>query len=122
MNLRYLLDEHLRGRFWRAAEMHNRRGFHTLDLVRVGDPLDLPLGKPDPDVLLWAECEGRILVSEDRTSMLTYFQKHVQAGNHSPGLFLLRPLVPITDIIDFLVIAAYASDADEWLDVWRYIP
>jgi hypothetical protein len=61
--LRYLLDENLRGRLWQAIGVHNQTGAYPIDVVRVGDPPDLPLGSLDPDILLWAEREGRILVS-----------------------------------------------------------
>jgi hypothetical protein len=122
MNLRYLLDEQLRGRFWRAIERHNRRSISAIDVIRVGDPADLPLGTSDPDILLWAEREGRILVSEDWATMLTHLLSHLSAGHHTPGLFLLRPQVPVVDLIEFLVAPSYASEASEWVDVWRYIP
>jgi hypothetical protein len=66
MPLAILLDEHLRGTLWRAIQHHNARGSNPLDVVRVGDPENLPLGSLDPEILLWAEREERILVSEDR--------------------------------------------------------
>jgi hypothetical protein len=122
MNLRYLLDEHLRGPFWRAIERHNRRSIYPLDVVRVGDPDDLPIGALDPEILLWTERQGRILVSEDWATMLVNFEDHLRAGRHSAGLFLLRPKIPVVDIIDFLVVASFASQPAEWVDVWRYIP
>jgi len=53
---------------------------------------------------------------------IRFLADHLTAGRHSPDLFLLRPLSPLPQIVDFLVAAAYASDASEWADVWRYIP
>jgi hypothetical protein len=44
MALRYVLDTHLRGPLWRAIQWHNSAGINPLDVVRVGDPSDLPLG------------------------------------------------------------------------------
>jgi hypothetical protein len=122
MSLRFLLDEQLRGRLWHVIERHNRVGACPLDVVCVGDPADLPTGTPDPEIVLWAEREGRILVSEDWSTMLTHFQARLAAGHRSPGLFLLRPLASLVDVVDFLAAAAYASDEREWVDVWRYIP
>jgi hypothetical protein len=122
MSLRFLLDEQLRGRLWLIIERHNRLGAYVLDVVRVGDPDNLPTATPDAEILAWAEREGRILVSEDWSTMLTHFQAHLAAGHHSPGLFLLRPQASLVDVLDFLVAAAYASDEREWVDVWRYIP
>jgi hypothetical protein len=122
MGCRFLLDEQLRGPLWALTEQHNSGGIHPLDVTRVGDPVDLPLGMPDPDILIWAEREGRILVSEDWRTMRGHFQAHLAVGQHSPGLFLLRPQIPYTDIVDFLVAVAYASEPDEWIDNWLYIP
>src|SRR5262249_22573118 len=106
-------DEQLRSRLWHVIERHNRLGAYPLDVVRVGDPADLPAGTPDPEILLWAEREGRILVSEDWSTMLTHCQAHLAAGHHSPGLFLLRPRASLVDVVDFLAAATYASDERE---------
>src|SRR5690242_5171263 len=110
MALAFLLDEHLRGKLWRAIESHNARGVHPIDAVCVGDADDLPLGSDDPDILLWAEREGRILVSRDEATMKTYFAEHLQAGHHSPGLFLIRKGSTLPDVVLFLAAVVYASD------------
>ncbi len=91
MDVRFLLDEHLRGQLWQALRWHNQRGAYPLDVVRVGDPADLPHGTPDPEILAWAEREGRILVSADRGTLPGHLADHLSAGRHVPGLFLLRP-------------------------------
>jgi hypothetical protein len=65
-----------------------------------------PPGSTDPDILAWAEREGRLLVSGDRKTLLAHFADHLRAGRHSPGLFLLRPLSPLPQLVDFLVAAA----------------
>jgi hypothetical protein len=66
MALTFVLDEHFRGPLWQAIVRHNLGGEYRLDVVRVGDPADLPLATDDSAILLWAEREGRILVTEDR--------------------------------------------------------
>ncbi|MBI3411942.1 MAG: hypothetical protein HY040_26730 [Planctomycetes bacterium] len=66
MDIRFLVDEHLRGQLWHAIGSHNQRGAYPVDVVCVGDSADLPQGSTDPEVLLWTEREGRILVSADR--------------------------------------------------------
>lgn len=63
MSLRFLLDENQRGLLWRAIQRHNRSGGFVLDVERVGDPDDLPLGATDAEVLAWAERERRILLT-----------------------------------------------------------
>jgi len=69
MALRYLFDEHLRGELWRAVGTYNSHAQDPLDVVRVGDPDDLPLSSRDPDILAWAEHAGRVIVSRDRRTM-----------------------------------------------------
>jgi hypothetical protein len=122
VDIRFLVDEHLRGQLWQALMWHNQRGVYPLDMERVGDSADLPLGSTDPDILIWAEREGRILVSGDRKTLVGYFADHLSASRHSPGVFLLRPSSSLPQIVDFLVAVTYASEASEWADVWRYVP
>src|SRR5687768_3351564 len=117
MSPRFLLDEHLRGELWEALA---GRGA-GLDVVRVGDPPDLPLRSTDPDILIWAESEGRILVSRDHATMTAYFADHLAAGRHSPGVFLIRPRSRLADVVATLVLVAEDSDADDWRDRVHYV-
>jgi len=122
MQLRYVPDEHLREPLWRAIQWHNGRGLYPLDAMRVGDSPDLPLASADPTVLAWAEREGRILVTHDPDSMPSHLRDHLQAGRHSPGVFMIRPRSTLPQIVSFLVDAAYASGAAEWTDRITFIP
>jgi hypothetical protein len=122
MGISFVLDEQLRGQLWVYVEQHNLAGVHPIDVTRVGDPLDLPLGTADPDILIWAERTGRIVVSADVTTMPGHFRHHLSSGRHSPGLFLLRARASAVDIADFLAVTTYASDPDDWVDAWCYIP
>src|SRR5262249_28767201 len=110
MSIPYLLDEHLRGLLWRAIQRHNALGSQLLDVVRVGDPPDLPRGSVDPDILLWAEREGRILVSRDESTLGTHLASHLAAGHHSPGIFLVRKRCSLSQVVEWLVEAAHSSD------------
>jgi hypothetical protein len=85
MPIRFLLDEHLRGPLWHAIGRHNLGGGLPLDVARVGDPPDLPLGADDSAILLWAERENRILITEDKHTIAIHLAGHCQAGHHSPG-------------------------------------
>lgn len=122
MTLRYLLDEHLRGPLWRAIQWHNSSGVYPLDVVRVGEPPDLPLSSDDPTLLQWAEREQRILVTHDPDTMPKHLADHLAAGRHSPGVFMLRPRSTLPQILSFLVDAAYASEPGEWQDRIQFIP
>src|SRR5436189_6142020 len=110
MPLLYLLDEHLRGGgLWQAIQQHNASGIDPLDALRVGDRPDLPLGSTDPDILLWAESSGRIFVSRDERTLPGYLAAHLQAGHHSPGVFMLRAVCTVPDVLFALVLAGYAG-------------
>jgi len=122
MALTFVLDEHLRGVTWQAIRSHNAKGAFLIDAVRVGDPTDLPLGSTDPEVLTWAEWEGRIIVSRDEGTMKTHLADHLKAGRHSPGVLLIRKGSRPADVALYLAAVAHASDAEEWQDQYRYIP
>src|SRR3989442_14857682 len=122
MNLRYVLDQHLRGSLWRALQWHNSSGVYPLDVVRVGGPVDLPLSTGDPAILIWAEHEQRILVTHDPDTLPAHLADHLAAGHHSPGVFMVRPRSTLPQIVSFLRDAAYASEPHEWQDWIQFIP
>lgn len=85
MPLAFLLDEHLRGPLWQGILQHNLRGVDRLDVVRVGDPPDLALGATDRTILVWAEAEARILITQDRHTMASHLSAHLGTGRRAPG-------------------------------------
>jgi hypothetical protein len=121
MQLRYLLDENQRGVLWQVLQRHNVRAIDPIDVLRVGDTPDLPLGSDDRTILRWAEREQRILVTFDRSSMGRHLADHLAAGNHCPGIFLVPIESKPVRILEFLVLAAYASKPAEWLDWIKYL-
>jgi hypothetical protein len=122
MALAFVLDEHLRGPLWQAILMHNLRGGNPLDVIRVGDAPDLPLGASDLDVLAWAEQERRILVTEDRHTMIDHLSHHLSSGHHSSGVLIARAGQSIRALLECLVLIAYAGDPLDFADVTTYIP
>ena len=122
MPLAYVLDEHLRGMLWQAIRQHNAASAFPIDGVQVGDPVDLSLGTSDPDILLWAEREGRVVVTLDRGTMPGHLTAHLQAGHQCAGIFIIRSKATIPQIVDYLVAAAYAADPAVLHDRYEYIP
>jgi hypothetical protein len=61
-----------------------RRRQPEIDLVRVHDCL--PEGTPDPEVLAWAAVENRVLITNDRNTMVGFAYRRVAAGEPVPGL------------------------------------
>jgi hypothetical protein len=119
--LRYVIDEDLRGLLWRFIIRHNSRGRDVIDVVRVGDFEDLPLGTLDPQILLWCEAHARVLVSHDRSTVPVHLRQHLASGHTCPGVLLVRD-VPLIDVVEFLAAAAHASEPSEWVDRFFYIP
>jgi hypothetical protein len=122
MPLAFLLDEHLRGDLWDHIRAHNAGGGPPIDAERVGGPPDLPRGSKDPAILIWAEENGRIVVSRDFSTMPGHFVAHSAAGRHSPGLALLRPSATYPEIVSYLEAASYACEPYEFADAVRVIP
>jgi hypothetical protein len=122
MALSFVLDEHLRGPLWQAILRNDLRGGEVLDVVRVGDPPDLPLGSQDPEILLWAEREGRILVTEDRHTIFTHLRNHLAAGHHSPEILVVRPGQPLRILVERLELVGHAGDPADVADGITYIP
>lgn len=91
-------------------------------MVRVGDPPDLPLGSDDVSLLLWAEREGRILVTEDKHTLPAFLAQHLQAGRHSPGVFIISSGYSLSQIVAQLELVAYAGDPRVYQDAVTYIP
>jgi hypothetical protein len=122
MPLAFLLDENLRGPLWQAILLHNLRGQYPLDVVRVGDPPDLPLSADDSAVLAWAEREGRLLVTEDRHTMLSHLRNHLANGYHSPGILIIRRGQSMRAVVESLELIAYAGQYAEFENILTYIP
>ncbi|HZV07449.1 MAG TPA: hypothetical protein VE999_20360 [Gemmataceae bacterium] len=123
MPLRFVLDEHLRGGgLWQIIRQHNTHGIDPLDIVRVGDTPDLPRGTLDPDLLLWAEREGRIILSLDVSSLPGHLAHHIQQGHSSPGILLLRANASLTAVLGDLILTAHAGDQADFQDAVRFIP
>jgi hypothetical protein len=119
--IRFVLDENIPGTLWPAIIQHNQQGHDLIDAVLVGDPAALPSGSQDPDVLIWAEANGRILISFDKKTLPGHLAQHLAAGRHSPGIIILRsPTIP--DAVLDLATIAHASRPDEWFDMLRYFP
>src|SRR5581483_7438705 len=122
MPLRFVLAEHLRGPLWKAIRQHNTASAYPIDAVRVGDPPDLPRGTQDPDLLIWAEREGRLIVTDDRRTMALFLAQHLQAGRHSPGVLFIPPGYSFAQIVFDLALIAHAGDPLTYQDNVRFIP
>jgi hypothetical protein len=122
MALCFLLDENLRGALWQAIQQHNAAGVDVLDVLCVGDPPAPPLGTLDPDLLAWAEAQGRVLLTLDIHMVGSHLAAHWQAGHHIAGMLLFRAHWTIPAVIASLVFLDQAYDPPDFVDLIDYIP
>ena len=122
MAIRFVFDEHFRNIFLKAVRRHNAAGGRPLAATEVGEPADLPRGLPDPDVLIWAEANGHILVTFDEDTMIGHLADHLAAGRHSPGIMIVRRGFSLGAIIDYLVLATYAGVPADFADRVTFVP
>jgi hypothetical protein len=122
MPLAFVLDEHLRGPLWLAILRHNLRGDNPLDVLRIGDISELPLGANDSEILAWAESARRLLITEDRHTMGQNLVRHLQAGRHVPGILIVRSGTSMRQLVEYLVLISYVGEPAEFEDAITYIP
>ena len=118
MNPRFLLDEHVN----RAIQRQLRRLDARIEVLAVGDADAPPFGMADPDILLWQEENGYILITENRSTIPTHLSDHFASGHHIPGIFWLRPGVGLRRIIEELYLIWSVSTAEEYQDRTLYLP
>jgi hypothetical protein len=114
----FLLDEHVN----RAIQRQLLRLEPRIHVLAIGDPGAPPAGTSDPDLLIWLEEEGYILVTENRSTMPTHLSEHYTTGRRAPGVFWIRPRAGLGAIIEDLYLIWYASEADEYRDQALFIP
>ena len=88
-----------------------RRRRPDIDLVRVQD--ELPEGTPDLEVLAWIASQNRVLITNDRNTMIKFACQRVAAGKPVPGLIVTTNEQTIGSAIeDILLVAEYMSEEE----------
>ncbi len=108
--VRFLADENQDKR----AAKGLRRIQPAIDIITAAEAGIL--GMPDPDVLIFAAAEERVLVSFDMKTMPVHFGNHLAQNLHSAGVILLPQELSIGQIIEILHLVWQASTAEEWID------
>src|SRR3954451_2718726 len=116
MPLRYLVDENLRGPFWAALVRANTQRGVPVTIKCVGEYGPPPLSSKDPDILIWAEREGYVVISNDMRTLPAQLAAHIRAGRHLPGLFLIELPCSIPALLEALFYYATESADDDWRD------
>jgi hypothetical protein len=98
-----------------------RRRMPTIDLVRALDAL--PEGAPDSTVLDWAVSENRILITNDRNTMVGTTHERAIKGESVIGLIVTSNDQSIGAAInDILLIAEYMTAEEIRSQLVLYLP
>jgi hypothetical protein len=98
-----------------------RRRLPEIDLVRAVDAL--PEGTPDPEILAWAAAQNRVLITNDRNTMVGFAYQRVAAGNQVPGLIVTTNEQSIGSAIDdILLLAEYMPEEEVADQVVVFLP
>jgi hypothetical protein len=98
-----------------------RRRLPNIDLVRVQDAL--PEGTPDTEVLAWAAAEKRILITNDRNTMVGCAYQRAAAEEPVLGLIATTNEQSIgLAINDILLIAEYMPEDEIRGQVVVFLP
>lgn len=113
---RFLADENFNNPIVRGV----LRQAPEIDIVRVQD-VNLS-GVDDPTVLEWAAAEGRIVLTHDVATMITFAYQRIQAGLLMPGLFEVSRRVSVGLAIEEIILIAECSIEGEWEGQVRFLP
>lgn len=91
-----------------------RRRRPEIDLVRAQDAL--PEGAPDVEVLAWAAAQDRILITNDRNTMVGFAYERAAAGGPVPGVIATTNAQSIGSAIDDLLLIAEYMPGEEIRD------
>jgi hypothetical protein len=88
----------------------------------VGELGAPPTGTLDPDLLVQAQALGRVLISNDRSTMPGHLAAHFAAGLHTAGVILMRQGFPLGRYVREIVNRWTTTTAADWIDRTDYIP
>ena len=114
--VRFLADENFNNQIVRGVLRQNC----NVDIVRVQD-MGLS-GADDPTVLEWAAQQGRVVLTHDVATMITFAYKRIEAGLSMPGLFEVSRRVSIGLAIEEIMLIAECSVEGEWEGQVRFLP
>jgi predicted nuclease of predicted toxin-antitoxin system len=98
-----------------------RRRLPEIDIVRSQDALSERM--PDPQVLAWAAAENRVLITNDRNTMVGFAHQRVAAGEPVRGLIVTTNEQSIGSAIDdILLIAEYMPEQEMSDQVVVFLP
>jgi hypothetical protein len=91
-----------------------RRRRPDIDLVRVQDTA--LGGRPDAEILAWAASEGRVLITNDRNTLVGTAYQRAAAGQPVPGVIVTTDEQSIGGAIDDILVVAECMSEEEIRD------
>jgi Domain of unknown function (DUF5615) len=114
---KFLLDEHVDPRLQKLL----RRTSPDLITWCIGDPGAPALGALDPDLLVWCDLNGFSFVTNNRASMPAHLVKHLEIGQHVPGILTLNQNMSLAETAEELLLIWQASEPEEYADQILYL-
>jgi len=114
--VRFLADENFNNQIVRGIFQQRR----DVDIVRVQD-VGLS-GADDPTVLEWAAQQGRVVLTHDVATMITFAYKRIELGLAMAGLFEVSRRVAVGLAIEEIILIAECSLEGEWEGQVRFLP
>lgn len=108
------------------ADVHNgiirglRRCEPEIDLVRAQDAL--PEGTIDPAILAWAGAENRVLITNDRETMIGFAYERLARGEPLPGVILTTNEQSVGTAIEHILMIATCMSEEEIRDQVMFLP
>ncbi|MBI3801118.1 MAG: DUF5615 family PIN-like protein [Deltaproteobacteria bacterium] len=97
-----------------------RRRNPQIDLVRVQD--EGLSATDDPTILEWTAQARRVLLTHDAATMTRYAYERTREGKPMPGVFEVSRSVPVSRVIEEILLLAECSLEGEWEGQVRYLP
>ena len=116
MNVRYLVDEDVHGALVKAVRLREP----SVDIIDVKQ-LEIR-GSKDPEILEFADRDGRVLVTFDHRTMPRHFGERLSKGKTSAGVLIFSQKIALGEVVDSLLLIWSLSDADEWRNGLFYMP
>lgn len=113
---KFIADENFNNQIIRGILRRNP----DVDIVRIQD-VGLS-GIDDPTILEWAAQQGRIVLTHDVATMITFAYKRIESGLSMPGLFEVSRQVRVGLAIEEIILIAECSVEGEWEGQVRFLP
>lgn len=93
-----------------------------IEVRHVGKPNAPPLGLQDPEILVWCEANDFILLTGNRRTMPSHLTAHLESGRHVPGIFEVRRMRKIGEIVNAIIRLVDETEFQQHRDLIRYLP